>query len=77
MMTQEETRVLRLLYQRGIVAARDILSCCYPGWPRWGERVLSQLEWLGCVTIFYSTDGLPTMVEITQHGIDALQQRAF
>jgi hypothetical protein len=75
MMTQEETRVLRRLYRRGVVAAQDLRASCSPGGPKgWGERVLGRLEWLGCVTVFYSGDGLPALVEITQRGIDALYQ---
>jgi hypothetical protein len=74
MLVHEQSVVLRYLGQRATAHFRDLLAACLPGASRdWGKRILSDLEWLGYITV-YSDDGEPLAVQITDKGRDQAHQ---
>jgi hypothetical protein len=70
MTTHEETKVLRYLRRHTPARVSDIMKTCLPGATlEWGSRIISELEWLGYVTVHYARSGDPIALEITQKGM--------
>ena len=45
------------------------MNACLPGAPpHLGSRVISDLEWLGYVTVYYGGDGNPLTLQLTDRG---------
>jgi hypothetical protein len=69
MLVHEQSLVLRYLGQRATARFADVLRACLPGASlEWGKRVLSDLEWLGYVTVFPGGNGEPLALQITDKG---------
>jgi hypothetical protein len=69
MTTHEEIKVLRYLRGHTPAALGELLRACLPGTPLdWGKRIISDLEWLGYVTVYYGRGGDPVALEITPKG---------
>ena len=70
MLTHEETRVLSQLRARPILSLEKVCESCLPGAsPEWVKRVLSNLEWLGYVVVYYDEAGEPSTVQTTERGM--------
>jgi hypothetical protein len=70
MFTLEEARVLGYLQQKVTAPLADVARACLPGAsPDWVKRVMSELEWLGYVVIYYDPAGEPTAVQTTERGL--------
>jgi hypothetical protein len=69
MLVHEQSLVLSYLRRRATASFRELLKVCLAGatW-EWGKRVLSDLEWLGYVTVYSAADGEPFAVQITDKG---------
>ena len=69
MLVHEQSLILRFLRQRPTAAFAEVLRACMPGGSAdLGKRVLSDLEWLGYVTIFSGNGGEPMAVQLTEKG---------
>jgi hypothetical protein len=69
MLLHEQSLVLRYLGQRATASFREVLRACLPGATQeWGKRVLSDLEWLGYITVFAGGDGELLALQITDKG---------
>jgi hypothetical protein len=69
MLVPEQSLVLRYLGRCATAAFQDLLRACLPGASGdWGKRVLSDLEWLGYITVFSDGGGEPLAVQITDKG---------
>jgi hypothetical protein len=70
MLTPEEVRVLNYLRRQLCAGLKSVVQSCLPGsTPAWVERVVSDLEWLGYVTVYHGADGQPVTLEITENGL--------
>ncbi len=70
MMTPEETRVLCYLQQHTFCRVTELINACMPGASvEWSKRVLSNLEWLNNLTVFYGRNGQPVAIQITEKGL--------
>jgi hypothetical protein len=70
MLTREETQVLGYLRQHRCARATDLAQACGTG--SWGEglaQVISQLDWLGYVTVFWGSAGDQSLLQITEKGL--------
>ncbi len=77
MLSQEEFRVLAYLTQQVCGTAATIARACMPGASaEWFERILSNLDWLGYISIFHGPDGKPIVVQVTSTGLSAASQAA-
>jgi hypothetical protein len=77
MLVHEQGLILRFLRQRPTAAFAEVLRACMPGASAdLGKRVLSDLEWLGYVTIFSGVRGEPMAVQLTEKGRAQVRQAA-
>jgi hypothetical protein len=68
-LNQEEKRILQYLQIHPVCSYSQFLRSCLPGTASsWAERILTNLEWLGCVNVFFSQTGEPSMLQITSRG---------
>jgi len=76
MLTREEAKVLGYLRQHHNARATDLTQACGTGsWAEGLGQVISQLDWLGYVTVFCGPGGEPSLLQITERGM-ALARRA-
>jgi hypothetical protein len=69
MLVPEQDLILRYLGRRTTALFCDVLQSCLPGASRdWGTRILSDLEWLGYITIYPGADGQPLALQLTDKG---------
>jgi hypothetical protein len=70
MISHEEAKILRYLRQHFTAHTSALVKNCLPGTPRdWVNRIIADLEWLGYVTVYYSANGNPLTLEITDKGL--------
>jgi hypothetical protein len=72
MMTLEGIRILTALRQRGAATVADLARCWRGAAVEFLGRVLSELEWFGCVVVYRDRVGRPVRVQITAAGVDQL-----
>jgi hypothetical protein len=71
MLTREEARVLGYLRQHRNARARDLAQACGTGsWTEGLAQVISQLDWLGYITVFGGGSGEMCQLQITEQGMD-------
>jgi hypothetical protein len=69
-MMPEEVNVLAYLRTRRCAAVPKLAAACLANaGPRWVGRVVSNLEWLGYVTVYYGPGGEPEALQITDRGL--------
>jgi hypothetical protein len=69
-MMPEEAHVLTYLRDRHCAAAPQLAAACLAiAGPHWLSRVVSHLEWLGYVTVYYGPAGEPQALQITDRGL--------
>jgi hypothetical protein len=70
-MTPEEARVLAYLRQHGSASVANVARACLAGAsPAWLDRVVANLDWLGCVAVHHGPAGDPVALQITQKGLE-------
>ncbi len=70
MLAHEEAMVLGYLHQHRHVRAADLTTVFGAGRQcGWLDQVISQLDWLGYVTVFAGPSGEPNLLQITERGL--------
>lgn len=70
MLTREEAKVLSYLKDHRHVHTTDLTRTCGTGsWKEGLAQVISQLDWLGYVTVFCGPGGEPSLLQITERGM--------
>ena len=70
MLTPEESRVLSYLSGRASAAAAEVARACLPGASAGSlAGIVSNLDWLGYVSVFYGAGGEPDLLQITGRGL--------
>ncbi len=70
LLTREEARVLGYLRQHRSARATDLAHTCETGgWTEGLAQVISQLDWLGYVTVFWGPAGEPSLLQLTERGM--------
>jgi len=68
MTTSEELRVLTFLHRHGTASLAVLARACLPGLPaEWVDRVVSNLDWLGYVTVYGEGSG-QAVLQLTEKG---------
>jgi hypothetical protein len=68
-LTPEEARVLRYLGEHASAPLADVARLCLPGSsPEWVDRIISNLDWLGYLTVLGGPDSVSAVVQITDRG---------
>lgn len=68
MLTPEQSRVLDYLRKHPAAMVDEVARACLPGSsPGWLDRVLTELDWLGYVTVVSGAGG-PAFLQITDRG---------
>jgi hypothetical protein len=66
----EEESILSYLRKRHCAAVPQLAAACLANaGPHWVGRVVSHLEWLGYVTLYYGPGGEPEVLQITDKGL--------
>ena len=73
MLTYEEAEVLCYLRGRRAATLDDVAAACLRTSAEWAERVVTELEWMGLVTVF---PGRPPALQLTERGADRLRHLA-
>ena len=69
MLTREEANVLTYLKQHHHARTTYLTRTCGTGsWAEGLAQVISQLDWLGYVTVFCGPGGEPSLLQITERG---------
>jgi hypothetical protein len=69
MITPEENRVLSYLRRHAGAEASEVTRACLPGVaPGLIARIISNLDWLGYLTVFYDDHGEPAFLQATSRG---------
>lgn len=70
MLTHEEARVLGYLRHHRNARAKDLAQACGTGsWTEGLAQVISQLDWLGYITVFGGGSGEMSQLQITERGM--------
>ena len=70
MLTREEAKVLGYLKQHHNAPSTDLTQTCGTGsWSEGLGQVISQLDWLGYVTVFCGPEGEPSLLQIRERGM--------
>ena len=68
MTTSEELRVLTFLHHHGTASIAVLARSCLPGLPaEWVGRIVSNLDWLGYVTVYGEGSG-QAVLQLTEKG---------
>ena len=69
-MMPEEMKVLSYLRRHVYATVRDVMTACFKGAATTLVfRVITELAWLGYVTVFNGPDGRPAALQITEKGL--------
>ncbi len=75
-MMPEEANVLAYLRGRHCAAVPQLAAACLANaGPHWVGRVVSNLEWLGYVAVYYGPGGEPAALQITDKGLGLTRGR--
>jgi hypothetical protein len=73
MMMPGERKILSYLRQHRWATVADVTAACLPGTPaEWVERIISNLDWLGYVTVYPGPGGTAAALQITHKGLAAV-----
>ncbi len=71
MLTREEAKVLGYLRQHRNARATELAHVCGAGsWSEGLAQVISQLDWLGYITVFGGGSGEMSQLQITKRGME-------
>ena len=74
MLTYEEAEVLCYLQGRCTATLDEVTAACLRATPGgWAERVVTELEWMGLLTVF---PGQPPVLQLTGRGAERLRHLA-
>jgi hypothetical protein len=72
MMMPGERRVLAYLRRHPGATVADVARACLPGTPPgWVDRIISNLDWLGYLTVYPGPGGTAAGLQITAKGMAA------